>query len=173
MASHYADKAILLALDDAEAHFVRARVHTEAGEMDQALARYDQAIALNPSASNILAASASPLLFVGRIDEAIDRIEQRVRGLTMTCLKLLKAAGLDSQTPDTWEERAHIINVVVPDAVQLMQRLRENHRVVTNVKDGALRLSVSFYNDEDDLERAVRAIKQEIGTRSGARAAAR
>jgi selenocysteine lyase/cysteine desulfurase len=100
----------------------------------------------------------------------LDRIEQRVRELTGTCLKLLKAAGLDSQTPDAWEERAHIINVVVPDATQLMGRLREKHRVVTNVKDGALRLSMSFYNNEDDLERAVRAIRQELGGKAASRA---
>lgn len=93
----------------------------------------------------------------------LDRIERRVRELTGTCLKLLKAAGLDSQTPDAWDERAHIINVVAPDATQLMERLREKHRVVTNVKDGALRLSMSFYNNEEDLERAIRAIRQEVG----------
>jgi TolB-like protein/DNA-binding winged helix-turn-helix (wHTH) protein len=74
--AEYADKAILLAPDDANAHYVRAKIHTEAGEIKQAIARYDQAIALNPSASNILASSASPLIFAGRIDEAIDRIEQ-------------------------------------------------------------------------------------------------
>ena len=74
--AEYADKAILLAPDDANAHYVRAKIHTEAGEIEQALARYDQAIALNPSASNILASSASPLIFASRIDEAIDRIEQ-------------------------------------------------------------------------------------------------
>ena len=36
----------------------------------------DQAIALNPSNSEILVGSADPLLYVGRTDEAIDRIEQ-------------------------------------------------------------------------------------------------
>lgn len=75
-AAEYADKAILLAPDDANAHYARAKIHTEAGEIEQAIARYDQAIALNPSASNILAGSASPLIFAGRIDEAIDRIKQ-------------------------------------------------------------------------------------------------
>ena len=75
-AAEYADKAIRLAPDDANAHYARAKIHTEAGEIEQAIARYDQAIALNPSASNILAGSASPLLLVGRIDEAIDRIKQ-------------------------------------------------------------------------------------------------
>ena len=91
----------------------------------------------------------------------LDRVERRVRELTTTCLKLLKAAGLDSQTPDAWEERAHIISVPVPDAAGLMNRLREKHRVVTNVKDGALRLSMSFFNNEQDLDRAVHALKQE------------
>ncbi|MER8640141.1 winged helix-turn-helix domain-containing protein [Mesorhizobium sp. M1365] len=75
-AAEYADKAILLAPDDAEAHNVRAQIHTEAGEIEQALARFDQAIALNPSNSDILVHSTDLLLYVGRTDEAIDRIEQ-------------------------------------------------------------------------------------------------
>ncbi|MFK0689460.1 adenylate/guanylate cyclase domain-containing protein [Mesorhizobium sp. IMUNJ 23033] len=75
-AAEYADKAILLAPDDADAHHVRARIHTEAGEIEQALARFDQAIALNPSNPNILVGSTDPLLYIGRTDEAIDRIEQ-------------------------------------------------------------------------------------------------
>lgn len=89
-------------------------------------------------------------------------IEERVRELTTTCLKLLKAAGLDSLTPEVWEDRAQIVNVLVPDAAALMERLREKHRVVTNVKDGALRLSMSFFNNEEDLERAVHALKREL-----------
>jgi selenocysteine lyase/cysteine desulfurase len=40
--------------------------------------------------------------------------------------------------------------------------LREKHRIVTNVKDGALRLSMSFFNNEEDLERAIHAIKREL-----------
>jgi adenylate cyclase len=75
LAAEYADKAILLAPDDAEAHYARARVHTEAGEVEQALARFDQAIALNPSDSSTLVARTNPLLYVGRTDEAIDRIK--------------------------------------------------------------------------------------------------
>ncbi|RVD31121.1 hypothetical protein EN738_03185 [Mesorhizobium sp. M4B.F.Ca.ET.017.02.2.1] len=75
-AAEYADKAILLAPDDAEAHNIRASIHTEAGEVEQALARYDQAIALNPSNSDILVRSTDLLLYVGHTDEAIDRIKQ-------------------------------------------------------------------------------------------------
>jgi cysteine desulfurase/selenocysteine lyase len=96
-------------------------------------------------------------------------IEQRVRELTTTCLKLLGTAGLRSQTPEAWDERAQIVNVLVPDAAALMARLREKHRVVTNVKDDALRLSMSFFNNEDDLERAVHALRHELAGTAGHR----
>jgi TolB-like protein/DNA-binding winged helix-turn-helix (wHTH) protein/predicted Zn-dependent protease len=88
-AAEYADKAILLAPDDPEAHFVRARIHTEAGEIEQAIARFDQAIALHPSNSEILVGSTDPLLYVGRFDEAIDRIKQ--------------AMGIDPFYPDWFD----------------------------------------------------------------------
>ena len=39
-----------------------------------------------------------------------------------------------------------------------MAVLREKYRIVTNVKDGALRLSMSFANNEEDIERTVRAL---------------
>ncbi len=97
----------------------------------------------------------------------LGHIEQRVRDLTTRCLKLLSAAGLKSLTPEAWEERAQIVNVLVPDAAALMERLKEKHRVVTNVKDGALRLSMSFFNNEEDLERAVHALKSELAGTTG------
>jgi adenylate cyclase len=75
-AAEYADKAILLAPDDPESQWARARVDADAGEVEQALARFDQAIALNPSNSMILVSSTDPLIWVGRTDEAMDRIKQ-------------------------------------------------------------------------------------------------
>ncbi|RWE57328.1 adenylate/guanylate cyclase domain-containing protein [Mesorhizobium sp.] len=76
LAAEYADKAILLAPDDADAHYARAFVHTVAAEFEQAFAQFDHAIALNPSNSNFLVRSTEPLLYAGRTDEAIDRIKQ-------------------------------------------------------------------------------------------------
>jgi adenylate cyclase len=72
-AAEYADKALQLAPDDANAalcpspHPYRSR-RGQAGHC--AVRSGDR------RASNVLAGSASPLLFVGRIDEAIDRIKQ-------------------------------------------------------------------------------------------------
>jgi TolB-like protein/DNA-binding winged helix-turn-helix (wHTH) protein len=76
LAEGYADKAIALDPEDAEAHYIRARLHEERGEWDQANLRYDRAIELNPSDSNILNGSSSPLLYVGRTEEAIARIQE-------------------------------------------------------------------------------------------------
>lgn len=75
-AIEYADKAILLDPDDAEAHRIRAQILIEADEIEEVIARYDRAIALNPSNSETLVDSTTPLLLVGRTDEAIDRIKQ-------------------------------------------------------------------------------------------------
>ena len=100
----------------------------------------------------------------------IPAIEARVRELTTKCIEMLKAKGYRTQTPENWAERAQIVNVIVPDAEGLMTALREKHRVVTNVKDGALRLSMSFFNNEEDIERTVDAIETE--TRGASAAAA-
>jgi selenocysteine lyase/cysteine desulfurase len=97
-------------------------------------------------------------------------IERRVRELTTTFMQMLERADLATQTPPAWEERAQIVNVVVADATGLMERLREKHRVVTNVKDGALRVSMSFFNNEADLEKAVWAISRETSARPSAAA---
>jgi cysteine desulfurase / selenocysteine lyase len=93
----------------------------------------------------------------------IEQIENRVRELSGTCIRLLQKSGFRTTTPETWEERAQIVNVLVPDAEALMTLLREKHRVVTNVKDNALRVSMSFFNNEEDIERCVSAIKREAG----------
>jgi selenocysteine lyase/cysteine desulfurase len=100
----------------------------------------------------------------------IPAIEARVRELTTKCIEMLKAKGHRTQTPENWAERAQIVNVMVPDAEGLMTALREKHRVVTNVKDGALRLSMSFFNNEEDIERTVDGIVTETGGKSAAAA---
>lgn len=104
----------------------------------------------------VLRGGAEFLMSIG-----LPHIEQRVRELTGECLRMLKRAGLKTTTPEAWEERAQIVAVVAADAAGVMERLREKHRVVVNVKDGAIRISMSFFNNETDLEKAILAIKEE------------
>jgi len=96
----------------------------------------------------------------------LQHIEGRVRELSTAFLRMIKAAGFRTQTPEAWDERAHIVNVLVPDAAAVMERLREKHNVITNVKDDALRVSMSFFNDESDLEKAVWALKTEAARKA-------
>jgi cysteine desulfurase/selenocysteine lyase len=98
----------------------------------------------------------------------LQHIENRIHELSTACLALLKEAGLQTETPDEWEERGHIVKVLVPDAAGVMARLREHYRIVTNVKDDALRVSMSFFNTEDDLEKAIWAIRKEVAGKANA-----
>lgn len=74
------DKALEIAPDDAEAHFVHGRLLIDAGEPDKAMAAFDRAIAINPSNSDYLIASTDVLLYTGQPQEAIARLEQ-ARGI--------------------------------------------------------------------------------------------
>ena len=91
-------------------------------------------------------------------------IEARVQALTTHCLELMQSKGLKTETPQAWSERAQIINVVVPEAGGLMDVLREKHGVITNVKDDRLRISMSFFNNENDIEKVIGAIVTETGS---------
>ena len=76
----------------------------------------------------------------------------------------MQSKGLKTETPQAWSERAQIINVVVPEAGGLMDVLREKHGVITNVKDDRLRISMSFFNNEHDVEKVIGAIVKETGS---------
>jgi TolB-like protein/DNA-binding winged helix-turn-helix (wHTH) protein len=139
-AAAYADEAIELAPDDANAHNVRARIHAEAGENDEALARFDRAIALNPSDSGVLVGSTIPLLHVGRADEAIERIE--------------RAKGIDPLYPDwydwqmgwaLWEKHD------CEGALLAMQRM-------TRIPQAAHRMLAAIYGCLRDREKAQEAL---------------
>jgi len=98
----------------------------------------------------------------------LENIERRVRDLSSTFLRKLRKAGLRSTTPDAWEERAQIVSVAVPDPQGMMAAL-QRQRIAVNVKDGALRVSMSFFNNDEDLERALHAITRELKGNSRAR----
>lgn len=71
-----ADKGLARDPEDYYANFVSAGIHETAGDMERAAQFYDRAIALNPSASNALVLSTSPLLYTGQVDAAIGRIRR-------------------------------------------------------------------------------------------------
>lgn len=71
-----ARRAIDIASDNPGAHYVLARLLSETGDLEEAIASYDKAIQLDPSASNYMAASTTPLLYTGKTDLAIERLKE-------------------------------------------------------------------------------------------------
>ena len=67
-----ADIALNLAPDNYLAHYARARVHFQQGEMDQSLIHFERAIQLNPPDSGVLVGMSVPLLYVGQNKRAIE-----------------------------------------------------------------------------------------------------
>jgi selenocysteine lyase/cysteine desulfurase len=49
-----------------------------------------------------------------------------------------------------------------------MSVLRDRHGIIVNVKDDKLRLSMNFFNNEEDIEKVVRAIARETGGKATA-----
>ena len=96
-------------------------------------------------------------------------IERRVQELSTRFLGMVHKAGLKTQTPAAWEERAQIVNLMVPNASALQAKLHKQG-VVVNVKDSALRVSMSFFNNDEDLDRALHAIKHELAGKATAAA---
>jgi cysteine desulfurase/selenocysteine lyase len=85
-------------------------------------------------------------------------IESRVRDLTGEFLALLKKRGIRTQTPDNWRERCQIVNVLIDTDAQALAAKLHAQRIAVNVRDGILRVSMSFFNNEEDLETLLRAL---------------
>jgi cysteine desulfurase / selenocysteine lyase len=151
-------------IDEVRAEFVRApqiRKGAEIGQFDYVVEQH-RFEAGNPNFLGlwVLRRSAEFLLGIG-----LPAIETRVRELTTALIERLDHAGIRTETSRDWANRCHIVNLVVPDALGLQQRLRERN-IVVNVKDNRLRASVSFYNNEADLDVLMHALR-ELGVRAG------
>jgi TolB-like protein len=74
-AERYADRAIEIAPRNYLAYWLRARVEGEYGDHEAAIKTYDQGIAINPSAVQMLVGSSSPRLYMGRFEEGLAIID--------------------------------------------------------------------------------------------------
>ncbi len=84
----------------------------------------------------------------------LEHIEERVRQLTTYLMELLEQRGKKVLTPYSWEERAGIVSVELPNSKKTVELLREK-KIIASARDGALRFSPHFYNTEEELERSV------------------
>ncbi|NNF10303.1 MAG: aminotransferase class V-fold PLP-dependent enzyme [Acidimicrobiia bacterium] len=89
----------------------------------------------------------------------IDRTEAHVAGLTVQLLEGLDRIGATVVTPRDPEKRGPMIAVATTDEWAMVNALAEDG-VLTNPRDGNLRLSWHCYNSAEDVERTVSALER-------------
>lgn len=101
-----------------------------------------------PPVPNCYAAEAGirVLLDVGMAD-----VESRIRMLVDAVIDRAQQAGYRIVTPIEPERRGAMVNIACTDADRMVAALDEK-RIVASCRDGALRISLHFYNNEQDLE---------------------
>jgi selenocysteine lyase/cysteine desulfurase len=102
--------------------------------------------------------SASLCLF---LDLGIDWIEGRIEGLVSHLIERLCEEKVKILSPTRREERAGIVTAAVPfdlsrkDEVKGLEKRLEEARIQAHPRGGGLRLSVHFFNTEEEIDRVV------------------
>ncbi len=109
----------------------------------------------NLLAINALGTSLRVLMAAG-----YDHIQERIRSTTSLLMTEARTKGYEVVTPEAWENRAGIVSLrkegLDIDAVAKM--LLDDHRIVIAARRGFLRISPHFYNDEEEIERLIKAL---------------
>jgi selenocysteine lyase/cysteine desulfurase len=90
-------------------------------------------------------------------------IEKRNYALTRRCMQRLEEIGWPSITPTQNERRGATVAVPSRDCGGLSAQLMTRD-IVTSPRDGNVRASFHFYNDEDDVESFIAAMKDLRGS---------
>ncbi|MEL0107430.1 MAG: aminotransferase class V-fold PLP-dependent enzyme [Rhodospirillaceae bacterium] len=89
----------------------------------------------------------------------LENIEARVREITTYLMDEAEACGLKVLTPKPWQQRAGIVSLDCSmDHEQLVQDLQKKN-IFVSYKDGYLRASLHFYNNKNDVDTLIKAIK--------------
>src|SRR5437763_3567887 len=109
-----------------------------------------------PHFAGIFALGAALDLFetVGR-----DRIEERIHELTDYLHKGLEAEGLKIASPLQREQRSGITIVEMEDPQEIVKHLAED-RIIVSARGKGLRVSVHIFNNCDDIDRLLAALRE-------------
>lgn len=96
------------------------------------------------------------------LETGVDRIWERVRGLTEAALEAADRAGYEVLTPRQPEERSGIVTFRVPgaDAPALWKALLSRGAVCAS-RSGGIRISPHFYNTPDEIARFFELVGEE------------
>lgn len=97
------------------------------------------------------------------LEFGLDNIEGHVLAITRMLMdSLLHIEGIEIVTPANDDERAGIVTVKLPDAVDPQMIFKELFRrnIQISVREGLLRFSPHFYNSAEDISTAVGALSE-------------
>jgi adenylate cyclase len=135
-AAALADKALALDPEYHLAHVARADIHVAAGELQEALIRYDSAAELNPNDVLVMVGSTDPLVFLGRGEEAIALLE--------------KAIDLDPITPAWYFQQLAWAHWSIGQCEEGLVAIRR----MAKMNNNALRVLAALYVCDGDIEAA-------------------
>ena len=92
------------------------------------------------------------------LEVGTDAIEERIRALTRRCLQGLEDIGWTAVTPAQDERRGPMVAIASRDSAGLFAKLM-GQDIVTSFRDANLRVTVHFYNSEDDIDAFVAAMR--------------
>jgi selenocysteine lyase/cysteine desulfurase len=85
------------------------------------------------------------------------QVEARVRALSLHCLERLQEIGWAASTPPEPQRHGPLVCVPARQVQRLVEELKGDG-IVTSCRDGQLRASFHFYNNEEDVETLVQAL---------------
>ena len=131
-------------------------LHAGAPVFTEAAERYEGGMVDFPSLY-ALEAAVDTLLELGP-----RAVETYVLGLTETLRRAIRAIPGTSLYSDEYPATAPSpitsVRFADRDAAELSARLKTEHRILTSARCGRLRLSLHFYNDENDIDRLLSAL---------------
>ena len=96
------------------------------------------------------------------LDFGMEKVQKRIFKLTDYLIEQLQTLGeYEYITPLEKEYRSGIINVRIPDNIEVVKKLKEN-KIITSSRYGGIRISPHFYNTEEDIDNLVDNLKSII-----------
>jgi len=92
------------------------------------------------------------------LEYGIDTIEAHIRALTRRCMNRLLEDGFQLATPLEDTKRGPSIAIRSANESALVQKLAERN-IVTTARDGNLRAMFHFYNNDDDVDQLMEALR--------------
>lgn len=108
-----------------------------------------------PAVPNCYAAEAGLRLL---LDVGVPNAAARVRALTRRCMERLDEEGFAIDNPREDAKRGPTVMIRARKDSELVDRLAERD-IVTSHRDGNVRASFHFYNNEDDIEALIEGLK--------------